>query len=253
MTKADNLEPVPAGPTRRPALALVGATALAVLGYGIAAIVVLGEEPPQQPRYVLPAPPTLASPAAETAPVSLLPAPPSGSAVPTRDIRKVRDETPSRAGRNSATSRTATTPPTPDPAFIAGRTVGIGVTGLTGYRLRNRDFAARIEADDTARGPSGRFIVRQGLADTRCVSFESAEYPGFHLRHRDFVLLVERTESTALFRYDATFCPEASAGGFALRSANYPDHHLVVSGDGLVRLVPSTAAQANAFRALPPI
>jgi hypothetical protein len=253
MTKAANLDTAqpPPGPSRRPALVLVGATAVAVLGYGIAAIVVLGEEPPQQPVYVLPAPPR-ESPVAETPPVSLLPPPPTGSAVPTRGIRKVRVEPTTRPGRKSATSRTATASPAPDPAFIAGRTVGVGVTGLTGYRLRSRDFVARLESDDTAPGSSGRFAVRQGLADTRCVSFESAEHPGFYLRHRNFVLLVEKTEPTALFRYDATFCPEASAGGFALRSVNYPDHYLVLS-DGLVRLVPTPAAQATPFRALPPI
>jgi hypothetical protein len=254
MTKADDFETVPpsARPSRRPVLMLVGATAVAVLGYGTAAIVVLAEEPAQPLVYVLPAPPR-SSPAVETPPVSLLPSPPTAPAVPTRGIRGEPDGNGARPGRGSATpSRTAATSPAPDPAFTVGHTVGVGLTGVSGYRLRNRDFVARIEADGTAKGPSGRFVVRRGLADGGCLSFESAEFPGFYLRHRNYVLLVERAEPTSLFRYDTTFCPQASAGGFALRSVNYPDHHLI-HADGLVRLVRSTAAQATAFRALPPI
>jgi hypothetical protein len=249
MTKADDFEtvPLPAQPSRRPVLMLVGATAVAVLGYGIAAIVVLGERPSQAPVYVLPAPPR-SSPAVETPPVSLLPEP---SAVPTREIRGEHAGGTTRPGRSTTPSRTATSP-APDPAFTVGRTVGVGLAGVTGYRLRNRDFVARIETDATAKGLSGRFVVRQGLADGGCLSFESAEFPGFYLRHRNYVLLVERAETSSLYRYDATFCPQASAGGFALRSVNYPDHHLI-HADGLVRLVRSTAAQATAFRALPPI
>jgi hypothetical protein len=245
------LQPLP-GRSRRPLLVLAGATALAVLGYGIAAFVAFGDEPPRPPEFALPAPP-LASPAVESPPVSLYPSTPAGDVLPTRDIRKVRVETTSRPAQASATpSRTATTAPAADPAFTVGRTVGVGVTGLAGQRLRNRDFVARIEADSAAKGLTGQFLVRQGLADSGCVSFESAEYPGFYLRHRNFVLLVERGEPTALYLSDATFCPAASGGGFALRSVNYPDHHLLVA-DGQVRLVRSAAAQATPFRALSPI
>jgi hypothetical protein len=247
----------PGGPpstrlSRRPLLALIAATALAALGYGIAAIVVLGDDPPRQPEFALPAVPAPAfgAPASASPPVSLLPAPPTGAAPPTRGIRTVGTGT-TRPG-SASPSRTATSAPPADPAFIVGRTVGIGVTGLTGYRLRNRDFIARIEADSTAQGPSGRFVVRPGLADAGCLSFESAEYPGFHLRHRNYVLLLERSDASGLYRSDATFCPEASGGGYALRSVNFPDHHLL-QADGLVRLVRSTAVQATPFRALPPI
>ncbi len=238
--------------SRRPLLALVAATALAALGYGVAAIVVLGDDPPRRAEFGLPAVPAppIGAPASASPPVSVLPAPPTGAAPPTRDIQQVNTGT-TRPG-SATPSRTATATPSADPAFTVGRTVGIGVTGLTGYRLRNRDFVARIEADSTAQGPSGRFQVRPGLADAGCVSFESVEHPGFYLRHRDYVLRLEQSDASGLYRSDATFCPEASGGGFALRSVNFPDHHLV-QADGLVRLVRSTAAQATPFRALPPI
>jgi hypothetical protein len=246
MTKADDFATVPPL-SRRPVLMLVGATAFAVLGYGIATVVVLGKEPP--PVFTLPPVPG-SSPPAETPPVSLQPALPSASTVPTREVRGDPAESTTRPARAPASSRSAT--PAPDPAFTVGRTVGVGIAGVNGYRLRNRDFVARVESDSDAKGLSGRFVVRPGLADSGCLSFESAEFPGFHLRHRDYVLRVERAEPTALYRYDATFCPQKSAGGFALRSVNYPDHHLI-QADGSVRLTRSTADQATPFRALPPI
>jgi hypothetical protein len=245
--------------SRRPLLALVAATALATLGYGIAAIVVLGDDPPRQPEFAMP--PAIGAPAAASAPVSVLPVAPTGAAppaLPTQGIRTGGAGTGTRPGGSASASAsvtpsgTATTTPASDPAFTVGSSVGIGVTGLTGYRLRNRDFVARLEADSTAQGPSGRFQVRQGLAGAGCLSFESAEYPGFYLRHRNYVLMVERSDFSTLYRSDATFCPQASAGGFALRSVNFPDHHLV-QADGLVRLVRSAATQATPFRALPPI
>ncbi|WP_433789602.1 AbfB domain-containing protein [Actinoplanes sp. CA-252034] len=246
--RLDGPPPVRSG---RPLLVLAAATGLAVIGYGIAAVVVIGTDSARTPERALPAPEWV--PGQATPPVSVLPSPPAESAVPTREIRTVRVESTARPGRGPASPTSAAgTSPAADPAFTVGRTVGVGVTGLTGHRLRNRDFVARIEADSAAGGPSGRFVVRQGLADARCVSFESAEFPGFHLRHRNYVLLVERAEPSALYRADATFCPEASAGGYALRSVNFPNHRLV-RADGLVRLVEVPAGQATVFRALAPI
>lgn len=246
----------PAGPSprrsRRPLAVLAGATAAAVLGYGIAAVVVFGGEPEPRPEFALPPTPSWTLDPASP-PVSVLPPAPTGEAVASPDIRKVRGGSIKPATRGTATpSRSATTSPAPDPVFTVGRTVGIGLAGLSGHRVRNRDFVARVEAVGAADALSSRFEVRRGLADAGCISFESAEHPGFYLRHRNYVLLLERADATTLYLNDATFCPVATGGGFALRSANYPGHHLV-HADGLVRLVQSAPAQATVFRALPPI
>jgi hypothetical protein len=48
------------------------------------------------------------------------------------------------------------------------------------------------------------FTVRQGLADSAGVSFESVNYPGRFIRHRDFHLYLEPADSD-LARRDATF------------------------------------------------
>jgi hypothetical protein len=74
----------------------------------------------------------------------------------------------------------------------------------------------------------GSWIVRRGLADSSCVSFESRNYPGDFLRHSNFQLYRQPMDGTALFRADATFCPESgkSGTGTSFRSYNYPTRYL---------------------------
>ncbi|MER6629711.1 alpha-L-arabinofuranosidase B [Streptomyces sp. NPDC000987] len=68
------------------------------------------------------------------------------------------------------------------------------------------------------------WTVRAGLGDASCVSFESVDKPGQYLRHYDFRLRIDSNDGSALFRQDATFCPQAghNGQGISLRSANYP-------------------------------
>ncbi len=68
------------------------------------------------------------------------------------------------------------------------------------------------------------WIVRRGLADPSCVSFESYNYPGDYLRHSDYELYRQPDDGTALFTQDATFCPQAgnSGSGTSFQSYNYP-------------------------------
>lgn len=78
-----------------------------------------------------------------------------------------------------------------------------------------------------------RFIVRDGLADTSCVSLESAAKPNWWLRHQDHRLRLDAAVDTDLFRDEATFCPELGLAGTGLsfRSKNLPDR--VLRHDGL--------------------
>lgn len=66
--------------------------------------------------------------------------------------------------------------------------------------------------------------VRRGLASSSCVSFESRKFPGDFLRHSNFQLFRQPMDGTALFRADATFCPQAGQGGqgTSFASYNYP-------------------------------
>jgi hypothetical protein len=72
------------------------------------------------------------------------------------------------------------------------------------------------------------WIVRRGLADNTCVSFESENYPGDFLRHSNYRIYRQSDDGGQLFADDATFCPEAgkSGQGTSFRSHNYPDHYI---------------------------
>jgi hypothetical protein len=70
----------------------------------------------------------------------------------------------------------------------------------------------------------GTWIVRRGVANNACVSFESRDFPGDFLRHFNFQLLRQPNDGTAVFRADATFCPQAglSGQGTSFASFNFP-------------------------------
>ena len=115
----------------------------------------------------------------------------------------------------------------------------------TGDYVRNQNGAAVIApitsgSADQDKGDS-TWIVRRGLADNSCVSFESRNNPGDFLRHRNFVVLMQPFDGTALNRSDATFCPRPGKDGKgnSFYSVNYPTkyirHHngkVYIAGDG---------------------
>jgi non-reducing end alpha-L-arabinofuranosidase len=74
----------------------------------------------------------------------------------------------------------------------------------------------------------GTWIVRRGLANASCVSFESRNYPGDFLRHFNYQLRRQPMDGTGQFRADATFCPQAGKGGSgtSFASYNYPDRFI---------------------------
>ncbi|MCP2324046.1 hypothetical protein HDA40_002553 [Hamadaea flava] len=60
---------------------------------------------------------------------------------------------------------------------------------------------ATLKADAT-------FVVRHGLADSSCYSFESRNFPGQYLRHAQFRVRKDANDGTATFAQDATFCAQ---------------------------------------------
>jgi hypothetical protein len=69
------------------------------------------------------------------------------------------------------------------------------------------------------------WVVRAGLGNGSCVSFESRNTAGQYLRHRDYQLVVNANDGSSTFTQDATFCPESGRNGqgASLRSANFSD------------------------------
>ena len=72
------------------------------------------------------------------------------------------------------------------------------------------------------------WIVRRGLADNACVSFESKSNPGDFLRRQGFALRVQPLDGAALSRSDATFCPGPGKNGkgHSFRSVNDPTKYI---------------------------
>jgi hypothetical protein len=87
----------------------------------------------------------------------------------------------------------------------------------TGDYIRNRNGAAviaPITSSSTAQDKAdATWIVRRGLADNSCISFESKNMPGDFLRHQNLALHLHPFDGTALNRSDATFCPQPGKNG----------------------------------------
>lgn len=76
---------------------------------------------------------------------------------------------------------------------------------------------------------SSLFRIVSGLADGNAISFESINYPGNYLRHRDFVLHLDYNDGSDLFRQDATFYRRTGLSddsGYSYESYNYPDYYI---------------------------
>lgn len=115
----------------------------------------------------------------------------------------------------------------------------------TADSVRNQNGVAVI-APITARSAApdrgdATWIVRRGLADGACVSFESKGSPGNFLPHQNAALRIQPFDGTALNRSNATFCPEPGKNGkgnsfHAMNApAKYIRHYygkLYIAGDG---------------------
>ena len=72
------------------------------------------------------------------------------------------------------------------------------------------------------------WIVRAGLANSSCVSFESKNTSGSYIRHYNFQLYAQPNDGTSQFAQDATFCSQAGMNGQgnSFSSVNYPDRYI---------------------------
>ena len=68
------------------------------------------------------------------------------------------------------------------------------------------------------------WVVRAGLANSACVSFESKDTAGSFIRHYNFALLMQANDGSKAFSEDATFCPQAgfTGQGNSIRAWGYP-------------------------------
>ncbi|MBF9133925.1 AbfB domain-containing protein [Plantactinospora sp. S1510] len=121
----------------------------------------------------------------------------------------------------------------PSPTVLSpGARLGLEPVDRPGLRVRHARFVGRVDRIGAGSRALDRadstFVVRTGLADRRCVSFESVNFPGYYLRHQDFRIHLHRRNGSALFAADSTFCatPGLAGRGLSLRSYNFPERLL---------------------------
>ncbi|MFD8739381.1 alpha-L-arabinofuranosidase B [Streptomyces sp. NPDC059618] len=132
-------------------------------------------------------------------------------------------------------------------SLAAGSEISLRATTAccTADYIRHQNDAAVVSAVTSASPALDRgdatWIVRKGLADGSCWSFESRNYPGDFLRHSNYRLYRQPMTGTAQFRQDATFCAGTgkSGTGTSFASYNYPtrylrhyDYNVYIASDG---------------------
>ncbi|MET8862452.1 family 43 glycosylhydrolase [Nonomuraea sp. NPDC004580] len=99
---------------------------------------------------------------------------------------------------------------------------------VAGSAVRHWDFRARLESNVTPLADS-QFRLVTGLSGTGTVSLESANFPGYYLRHRNHEGWVHQRDGSALFDADASFTRRtglAGSGTVSFESINFPGHYL---------------------------
>ncbi|GAB7105381.1 hypothetical protein JCM4814A_36950 [Streptomyces phaeofaciens JCM 4814] len=109
--------------------------------------------------------------------------------------------------------------------------------------VRHWEYRARIEANVSPLADS-QFREVAGLAGTGTVALESANFPGYYLRHKNFEVWLEKNEGTAAFASDASFYRRAGladSAGVSYESYNYAGRYVRHYNYALYVQTPSTA------------
>ena len=114
-------------------------------------------------------------------------------------------------------------------------------TGLTGYYLSHQagvdvygnPTQVIVPAPLSSSSPSSSladatWIVRAGLADPKCFSFEARDRPGEYMRHYEYILYSQIWDGTAAHAGDATFCAVTglTGSGTSFQSFNFPTKYI---------------------------
>ncbi|MDI1463721.1 AbfB domain-containing protein [Catellatospora sp. KI3] len=130
----------------------------------------------------------------------------------------------------NGTAAQRVTPTSPALPFKAGDRISLRAVspGYADRRLRHQNGLTTIAPISTGSPQPDRgdatFVVRPGLADATCFSFEAVAPANNFLRHADYRVRLSVDDGSALLRADATFCGAAGdLGQVVLRSSNFPD------------------------------
>uniref|UniRef100_A0A8H7KA83 Alpha-L-arabinofuranosidase n=1 Tax=Bionectria ochroleuca TaxID=29856 RepID=A0A8H7KA83_BIOOC len=144
------------------------------------------------------------------------------------------DDTENQVQADIVAAKYAVTAMNSGPELTVGSTITLRATTsccTTRYLAHTGDAVNTQEvssSSSTALQQQASWVVRTGLGNSACYSFESVDTPGSFIRHSNFQLYVNSNDGSKLFGEDATYCTQAGLNGqgSSIRSWNYPAHYI---------------------------
>ena len=137
------------------------------------------------------------------------------------------------------------TTPTSTPVGSVNR---ISSYNFPAYYIRHLGVGAQATiASNLSPVEDSQWKVVPGLADSSCVSFESVNYPGYFLRHRNYLIYLDQNDGSTTFKADATFREVAGlkdSSWKSYQSYNYPSRYLRHQSF-LLRIDPISASSSD--------
>ncbi|KXS97135.1 hypothetical protein AC578_2912 [Pseudocercospora eumusae] len=138
------------------------------------------------------------------------------------------DATENSVQSNIVAARYAAGSLTGGPAIIVGSTITLRATtpGSTTRFLAHQGPTVNTQVITSSSPNQGaaQWIVRAGLGNSACISFESKDTPRSYIRHSNFVLRLDADDGSKAMHEDATFCYQAGLNGQGntIRAWGYP-------------------------------
>lgn len=145
------------------------------------------------------------------------------------------DATENAVQADIVAAKYAVAPLASGPALTVGSSISLRATTAcctTRYLTHNSSNTIITEEVSSSSSSTVKqqatWVVRAGLGNGACFSFEARDAPGSYMRHYNFALVLAANDGSKQFREDATFCPQAGLNGqgSSVRSWNYPTHYL---------------------------
>ncbi|KAF4623031.1 hypothetical protein D9613_002377 [Agrocybe pediades] len=129
------------------------------------------------------------------------------------------DATENSVQANIVAAKYATTSMTSGPVLSVGShvsfraTTACCTTHFISHQGSNVNIQLVSSSNTTTVKQQASWVVRTGLGNSACFSFESVDTPGSFLRHFNFQLMLNANDGSKLFSEDATYCPQAGLNG----------------------------------------
>ncbi|KDR71340.1 hypothetical protein GALMADRAFT_144027 [Galerina marginata CBS 339.88] len=143
------------------------------------------------------------------------------------------DATENAVQANIVAAGYATTSMTSGPPLTVGSSISLRATtpccntrfiAHTGSTINSQVVSS---SSNTSLKQQASWMVRTGLGNSACFSFESKDTPGSFIMLSDFQLLLMANDNSKLFHENATFCPQAGLNGQgnSIQSWSFPTRY----------------------------